>query len=37
MDNGKLLSQTALNSWKSVNERVSALLAEISEENIPKA
>ena len=34
MDNEKLLSQTVLNSWKSVNKQVSALIAEISEENI---
>ena len=34
MDIEKLLSQTVLNSWKSVNQRVSALIAQMSEENI---
>ena len=34
MDNEKLLNQTVLNSWKSVNERVSALIAEINEAHI---
>ena len=32
----KLLSQTVLNSWKSVNQRVSALIAQLSEEQIQK-
>lgn len=34
MDSQKLLSQTVLNSWKSVNQRVSDLVAQITEENI---
>lgn len=34
MDSQKLLSQTVLNSWKSVNKRVSDLVAQITEENI---
>ena len=32
MDIEKLLSQTVLNSWKSVNQRVSALITQLSEE-----
>ena len=34
MDIEKLLSQTVLNSWKSVNQRVSALIAKLSEKQI---
>jgi len=34
MDSEKLSSQTVLNYWKSVNQRVSDLIAQISEENI---
>lgn len=34
MDRENLLSLTVLNSWKSVNQRISALIAQISEENI---
>jgi hypothetical protein len=34
MDSEKLSSQTVLNCWKSVNQRVSDLIAQISEENI---
>jgi hypothetical protein len=34
MDSEKLSSQTVLNCWKSVNQRVSDLIAEIREENI---
>ncbi len=30
----KILSQTVLNSWKSVTERASALIAQLSEEQI---
>jgi len=30
----KLLGETVLNSWKSVNQRVSALLAQLSDEQI---
>jgi uncharacterized damage-inducible protein DinB len=34
MDIEKLLSQTVLNSWKSVNQRVSDLIAQLSEKQI---
>ena len=34
LDIEKLLSQTVLSSWKSVNQRVSDLLAQLSEEQI---
>ena len=34
MDVEKLLSQTVFNSWKSVNERVSTLIAQLNEEKI---
>src|SRR5260370_7724712 len=34
MDIGKLLSQTVLNSWKSVNRGVRELIAQLSEEQI---
>jgi len=34
MDIEKLLSQTVLNSWKSANQRVSDLIAQLSEKQI---
>jgi len=34
MDIENILSQTVLNSWKSVNQRVSDLIAQLSEEQI---
>jgi uncharacterized damage-inducible protein DinB len=34
MDIDKLLSQTVFNSWKSVNQRVSDLIAKLSEKQI---
>ena len=36
MDIEKLMSQTVLNSWKSVNQRASDLIAQISDEKVQK-